>query len=131
MKKDRKTKRVKALKNEFKTIQHELVDLDKFRDTKPLEKFRRQLQGELSHLKERIKKLTITKKEKNRSRIEKLRKANKNRSSKNIRVWNYVKSIQRNYFPDKSIKEIRTSLKKHRQGLETDIKDVIWRNPSP
>ena len=131
MKKDRKTKRVKALKNEFKTIQHELVDLDKFRDTKSLKKFKRQLQGELSHLKEQIKKLTITKKEKNRSKIEKLRKANKNRSSKNIRVWNYVKSIQRNYFPDKSLKEIRTSLKKHRRGLETDIKDVIWRNPSP
>jgi len=131
MKKDLKTKRVKALKNEFKTIQHELVDLDKFRDTKPLKKFKRQLQGELSHLKEQIKKLTITKKEKNRSKIEKLRKANQNRSSKNKRAWNYIKSIQKNYFPDKSLKEIRSALKKHRQGLENDISDVVWRNPSP
>ena len=56
---------------------------------------------------------------------------NKNRSSKNKRVWNYVKSIQRNYYPNKSLKEIRSLLKKHRQGLETDIPDVAWRNPSP
>jgi len=75
---------------------------------------------------------TLTKEQ--REFIEKYKKrnkANRNRSVKNKRVWKYVKSIKENYFPDKSLKEIRTSLKNHRKGLETDIPDVAWKNPSP
>ena len=102
-----------------------------FRETSPLKKFQRQLRGELSVIKENIRKLTLTKQEKQQLRKHKQTQANRNRSSKNIRSWNFVKSIQRNYFPDKSLKEIRSSLKRHRQGLENDIPDVAWRNPSP
>ena len=72
-----------------------------------------------------------TKEEKTILRKHKQTQANKNRSSKNKRIWNYVKAIQANYYPNKSLKEIRSFLKKHRKGLETDISDVAWRNPSP
>ena len=82
-------------------------------------------------IKEIIRKLTLTKQDKEHQRKHRKSQANKNRSSKNKRVWNYVKSIQQNYFPDKSLKEIRSALKNHRRGLETDIPDVAWRNPSP
>ena len=124
-------KALKALRKDFETILKELLDLDRFRDTKALRKFRRQLQGELSNIKEQIKKLTESKEQREERRQKIIEKANLNRSSKNKRNWNYVKSIQQNYFPDKSLKEIRSALKRHKQGLETDIPDVAWRNPSP
>jgi len=131
VKKPQLSKRLKNLQEKLETIQNEILDLEKFRDTKQLQRFKRQLQGEQSHIKEQIKKLGLTSKQKTRQKLKQLKKANQNRSSKNKRSWNFVKSIQRNYFPDKSLKEIRSALKKHRQGLETDIPDVAWRNPSP
>ena len=124
-------KSLERLKKQFKKIQSELLELDKFRDTTFLRKFKRQLHSELSSIKEEVRKLTETKLDKEERRLEKVLIANKNRSSKNKRNWNYVKSIKENYFPDKPIKEIRSALKKHRQGLENDIPDVAWRNPSP
>ena len=125
------SKSIDKLQKELKAIQGELQDLERFRDTKTLRRFKRILHGDLSTTKEKIKKLTETQKERDKRRKQRLETANKNRSSKNKRVWNYVKSIKENYFPDKSLKEIRSSLKKHRHGLETDIPDVAWRNPSP
>jgi len=124
-------KKIDNLRKQLAIIISELEDLDKFRDTQSLKRFKRLLHGELSTVKEQIKKLTETRKDKEERHLELIEKANRNRSSKNKRVWNYVKSIKENYFPDKSLKEIRSSLKKHRHGLETDIPDVAWRNPSP
>ena len=124
-------KKLDRLRKQIEAIKFELQDLEKFRDTKALRKFRRQLQGELSNIKENVRKLTETREEKERRRKKLLDKANLNRSSKNKRVWNYVKSIQKNYRPDLSLKIIRSQLKRHRQGLETDVSDVAWRNPSP
>ena len=112
-------------------IQKELENLSGFRDTSPLRRFRRQLQGESSFLKSQIGILVKNKEEREFEKQQTLDTANRNRSSKNKRVWNYVKAIQRNYRPDLSLKEIRSQLKRHRQGLETDIPDVAWRNASP
>jgi len=125
------SKRIDRLKEQVETISSELQDLEKFRDTKALRRFRRLLEGERSNIKARIKILLETKEEKEQRHIELLDKANKNRSSKNKRVWNYVKSIQKNYRPDLTLKNIRSQLKSHRQGLKTEVSDVAWRNPSP
>lgn len=122
---------MKDFEKEIKKINSELKDLEKFRDTTFLKKFKRQLQGELSTIKEQLRKRKETKQDKVKRRLEKNKIANKNRSAKNKRVWKYVKSIQKNYYPDKSIKEIRSQLKKHKAGLENDVSDVAWRNPSP
>lgn len=119
------------LQKELNAISSEIQDLEKFRETNPLKRFKRQLQGELSHIKEKIKQLTETPTEKIERAVERVTLANQNRSEKNKRIWRYVKAIQKNYRPDLSLREIRTQLKKHRQGLETDIPDVAWRNPSP
>jgi len=124
-------KKLDSLRKQLQSIQDEISKLSEFRETQALKKFQRQLRGESSVIKETIKKLTLTTQDKEQLRKHRKSQANKNRSSKNKRVWNYVKSIQRNYYPNKPLKEIRTSLKKHRQGLETDIPDVAWRNPSP
>ncbi len=124
-------KKINKLQKELELIKSELQDLEKFRDTKALKRFRRLLEGERSNIKATIKILIETKEEKEQRHIELLDKANRNRSSKNKRVWNYVKSIKENYRPDLSLKDIRSQLKKHRQGLETDVSDVAWRNPSP
>jgi len=124
-------RKLDKLRKQLESIQAEIVKLSEFRESQALKKFQRQLKGELSVIKENIRKLTLTKQDKQRLRKHKQTQANRNRSSKNKRVWNYVKSIREKYFPDKSLKEIRSALKKHRQGLETDIPDVAWRNPSP
>ena len=121
---DKLTKQLDVIKNELENI----ID---FRDTSFLKKFQRQLEGEKSVIVAKIKKLTITKEEKQKLQIEKVETANKNRRIKNIRNWKFWKSIQKNYRPDLSLKNIRSQWKKHRQGLETDIPDVAWRNPSP
>jgi len=124
-------KKLNKLQKQLDAIKSELEDLERFRDTTSLRKFRRFLHGELSVVNEKIKKLTETQEEKGIRRKELLEKANRNRSSKNKRVWNYVKSIQGNYHPDLTLREIRSQLKRHRHGLETEVSDVAWRNPSP
>jgi len=124
-------KKLDKLQKQLEAIHSELSDLEKFRDTKALARFKRLLHGERSTVKEEIKKLTETRKDKEERHLELIERANRNRSSKNKRVWNYVKSIQKNYHPDLSLKEIRSQLKRHRQGLENEVSDVAWRNPSP
>ena len=124
-------KKIDRLRKELTSIKTEIENLGSFRDTSILRKFKRQLEGEKSNILSEIKKSTLTKTEKEKQRQKKRSIANRNRSAKNKRAWNYVKSIQRNYFPNKSLKEIRSALKKHRLGLENDIPDVAWRNPSP
>jgi len=55
--------------------------------------------------------------------------ANQNRSSKQKKYWRYVKLIRDN-FPDLTTNQIRSQLKKRRQGLDSTIPDAIWQNPS-
>jgi len=121
----------KTLEEKAFQIREELKNLEKFRDTAFLKKFKRQLHGELSVIKEKLQKLTQTKESAEKQRARQNIRANMNRSSKNKRSWNYVKAIQNNYYPNRSLKELRTSLKNHKKGLETDVSDVAWRNPSP
>lgn len=123
--------KIDKLQKQLKAIRSELQDLERFRDSNALKQFRRQLQGELSNVKEKIRQLTETQAQRIQRRKQLISLANQNRSEKNKRVWRYVKAIQKNYRPDLPLKEIRSQLKKHRQGLETDIPDVAWRNPSP
>ena len=54
---------------------------------------------------------------------------NKKRSSKLKRYWRYVKLIRDNY-PNLKTNQIRTQLKKRKQGQKTEIPDAIWQNPS-
>lgn len=124
-------RKIDRLRKELSSIKAEIENLVAFRETSALKKFKRQLEGEKSHILSEIKTVTLTKKQKEKQLQQKRTIANRNRSVKNKRVWNYVKSIQKNYHPDLTLKQIRSMLKKHRQGLETDIKDVVWRNPSP
>jgi len=119
------------LKKQLDAIKAEIEKLSVFRDTPFLREFRRQLEGEKSVILANISKFTRSKESIEKERLETLFQANRNRSSKNKRNWNYVKSLQENYRPDLSAKDIRSLLKKHREGLETDIPDVAWRNPSP
>ena len=124
-------RKIDRLRKELSSIKAEIENLVAFRETSALKKFKRQLEGEKSHILSEIKTVTLTKKQKEKQLQQKRTVANRNRSVKNKRVWNYVKSIQRNYRSDLSLKQIRSSLKKHRQGLQNDISDVAWRNPSP
>jgi len=57
--------------------------------------------------------------------------ANKKRSQKNRRAWNFIKSIHRNYNTGKTTRELRSTFSKFKRGLETDVSEVIWSNPSP
>jgi hypothetical protein len=122
---------LQKLQKELESVKTEIERLSGFRDTSFTRRFRRQLEGEKSVILANISKLTRSKESIEQERLERLSKANRNRSSKNKRFWNFIKDIQRNYYPDKSLKEIRSNYKRHRQGLDNDISDVAWKNPSP
>lgn len=55
---------------------------------------------------------------------------NKARSGKLKRYHNYIRQI-RNNFPNLSYNQIRSQLKKRKEGQDVSIPDVIWQNPSP
>ncbi|NMJ87104.1 MAG: hypothetical protein EX285_04615 [Thaumarchaeota archaeon] len=64
-------------------------------------------------------------------RVTRLSRANESRSGKTRRMWNYVKQIKKNYYPDKSFLWIRRELKKFKENRATEIAEEIWDNPSP
>lgn len=119
------------LRDQLKDIERELESLKLFRLTPQLKKFQRSLIGEQSFIKNKITELSKSKETKQVEKNVLRSLANKNRSAKMKRTWRYLKAIKKNYPFDLSTKELRTALKKHRQGLETDVPDVAWRNPSP
>ena len=123
--------RIQSLKDQLTNIERELDTLKNFRLIPALKRFKRQLEGEASVIRAKIVKLQETEEEREERHKQRLKIANKNRSSKNKRVWKYVKSIKENYHPELSLKEIRSQLKRHKQGLETEVSGVAWRNPSP
>jgi len=123
--------KIQKLQNALDKNQREISTLQSFRQTKHVKQFLRQLFGEQSFIQNQIKKLT-TDNESRQLQKDALRSvANKNRSEKMKRTWRYLRAIKENYPVEISVKQLRTALKKHRQGLETDIPDVAWRNPSP
>ena len=123
--------KIDNLREQLDIKESEIKRLADFQDTPFVRKFRRQLEGEKSVILEKISKLTRSRESVEQIRLVRLDKANRNRSSKMKRNWNYYKDIQKNYYPDKSLKEIRRLHKLHRQGLENDISDIAWRYPSP
>lgn len=123
--------KIDNLRKQLEAIKEEIEKISGFRDTPALRKFIRNLQGEASHLREQISHLTKTREEKETQRSERQLLANKNRSEKMKRTWRFIKAIQANYPTKLSLRELRSAFKKHKQGLETDIRDVAWRNPSP
>ena len=123
--------KIDDLKRQLDVIGKEIEELAVFRNTPAVRKFRRQLEGEKSVILAKIANLTETEEEVEKTRLERLTLSNKNRSEKMKRTWRYLKAIKENYPIDISLRELRTALKRHRQGLETDISDVAWKNPSP
>lgn len=89
----------------------------------PNNKLVRQLRKQIA---EKLKNLETTKIKQEKQKQE----PNKARSGKLRRYHNYIRQI-RNNFPDLSYNQIRTQLKKRKEGNEVDIPDVIWQNPSP
>lgn len=135
-KKSRPNRQQSSLKRRIKEIQDELAALQKFRPTKQRNLFIRQLVGEQSYLKRQLSSILTSfskrgRKETKRERLRRLTLANKQRSIKMKRSWDYFRAIQQNYYPEKSLREIRSLFKKHKEGLETDVSEIAWRNPSP
>ena len=119
------------LQKELADNQKEISSLQTFRQTKQAKQLLRQLFGEQSFIKRQIKQLESTQESKEKQREERIAKANLNRSEKMKRSWRYFDSILEKYPIDKSPKELRSSFSRFKRGLETDIAEVIWRNPSP
>ncbi|MCV0411260.1 hypothetical protein [Nitrosopumilus sp.] len=124
-------RKIDRLRSEIEVIKKEIEQLQVFRQTAQTKKFLRQLMGERMNIQNQIQKLLKSKNQKEEERQKKRSDANKNRSQKMRRSWNYFRSIQKNFDTGKSLREIRSEFSKLRRGLESDISDVIWRNPSP
>jgi|SRR5581483_10756619 len=107
------SKKLASLQQSLIDIERELKTLGKFRPTKQLELLQASEQRTQKEIQQRA------------------AKANKNRSEKMKRSWRYFKAIQENYYPERSLREIRSLFSQRRKGLETDVPDVAWRNPSP
>jgi len=68
-------KKLDKLQKQLEAIQFELEDLEKFHDTQSLRRFKRLLHGELSTVKEQIKKSTETRKDREVRHLELIEKA--------------------------------------------------------
>ena len=124
-------KKLQKLFKRLDTVKKEIELTKTFRQTKQTRAFLRGLFAENSYIVNQIKKLQSSSESKQKEKKQKRQKANLNRSTKMSRSWRFFKAIQENYLPDRSTKEIRSQFSKFKKGLETDISDVIWRNPSP
>lgn len=123
--------RKEKLERELKANKREISTLQTFRLTKPVKQLLRQLFGEQSHIRSQLRRLLQTQTENEKTRQERVENANKNRSQKMKRTFRYLNAILKNYPIDMTLKELRSAFSRHKKGLDTDISDIIWRNPSP
>ena len=122
-------KNVDQFRKELDEVEKEIGILSSFRKTPEQQKFLRQLQGRRSFLLRLIQQKESTSTKIERVNDAKRQKANINRSEKNKRNWRYAKAIAANYgIP---VQKVRSELKKRKKGFDSDISDVVWRNPSP
>lgn len=126
-----KSGKIARLRKEIEAIKKEIEALQSFRPTIQTKKFLRQLWGERITLQNQIRKLEASKESKEKEKQTRRSEANKNRSHKMRRTWNYFRSIHKNYPTQLSIKQLRSEFSKFKKGLETDVSEIIWRNPSP
>lgn len=124
-------KKIERFQKALESIKKEIELTQTFRQTKQTREFLRHLFAENSYFTNQIKKLHLSSESKQKEKKQRKQRANLNRSTKMSRSWRFFKAIQENYLPDKSTKEIRSHFSKFKKGLETDISEVIWRNPSP
>ncbi|NMJ86975.1 MAG: hypothetical protein EX285_03940 [Thaumarchaeota archaeon] len=111
-----------------KTKMEDLIKLLKqFPDTATVRRLRR----ELSAQGEAAKRIIRKKAKKESQKIKSLEQSQLNRSSKMKRYYRYLKSIQKNYFPDTPLKQLRTMYKRKKQGLDVDVSDIVFTDPSP
>jgi len=126
-----KSGKIARLRNEIETINKEIESLQSFRPTLQTKKFLRQLIGERMNIQNQIRKSELSEKSKQEEKQSRRTEANKNRSHKMKRTWNYFRAIVKNYPINLSIKQLRSQFSKFKKGLETDVSEIIWRNPSP
>src|SRR5688572_25343127 len=106
-----KKRRLESLGDNLNRIEGEIDFLKaNFRPSPEVNKFMRALQGERSYVIRQIHIGTQSQKEREEDRQERLAVANKNRSEKMKRTWRFVDAIQRNYYPKKSKKRLRSEL---------------------
>ena len=124
-------KKLQKLQNQWNAIKKEIESLKGFRQTKHTRQLLRQLFSENSRVTNAIRILQLSSESKQKEREQRKQRANQNRRAKMLRAWRYFKTIQEKYLPDKSVKYIRSQFSKFKRGLETDISEIIWSNPSP
>lgn len=129
--KNGKPRKLQKLQNQLDKIKKEIELLKTFRPTKQTGQLLRHLFAENSYIINSIRKLQLSSESRQKERLQRKQRAHLNRKTKMSRSWRFFKAIQENYLPDKSAKEIRSQFSKFKKGLETDISEVIWRNPSP
>lgn len=122
---------IDRLSEQRESIEREIEQLKTFRQTKQTRLLLRHLFAENSLILRKIRKLQQSTKSKQEEIQQRRQRANINRSHKMKRSWNYFRTIHQNYLPNMSVKEIRSQFSKFKRGLETDISEIIWRNPSP
>ncbi len=124
-------KKLDNLRKQIESVTKEIEALQGFRPTIQTKKFLRQLIGERMTIQNEIRKIDASNQSKEEEKQSRRTVANQKRSQKNKRAWNFIKAIAKNYDTGKTLQELRTAFSKFKKGLETDVSEVIWRNPSP
>ena len=57
--------------------------------------------------------------------------ANIARGSKLRRHHRFIRMIKDTYYPKMNYRKIQQELKKRKEGKKSEIKEVVWQNPSP
>tara|TARA_B100000446_G_scaffold176195_1_gene187644 strand:- start:631 stop:984 length:354 start_codon:yes stop_codon:yes gene_type:complete len=111
-----------------KTKIEDLIKLLKqFPNTSTVRRLRRELsaQGKVA---ERIVKL---KAKKAVDKEKAVKTANVMRAGKMKRYYRYLKAIQKNFFPDTPLRQLRTMYSRKKKWLDVEIDDAVWDDPSP
>tara|TARA_Y100000780_G_scaffold58624_1_gene50818 strand:- start:819 stop:983 length:165 start_codon:yes stop_codon:yes gene_type:complete len=53
------------------------------------------------------------------------------RAGKMKRYYRYLKAIQKNFFPDTPLRQLRTMYSRKKKWLDVEIDDAVWDDPSP
>ena len=111
-----------------KKILKQLSALKKFHSTATVRKLRQELNRKLAALDANTGRVRRAKMQV--SKAAKQKAANAARASKLRKYHNYLRQIPDSY-PNLTYRELRRQFSERKQGRQTKVPDVVWRNPSP
>ena len=117
-----------TLAEQRKKLLQQLQALKSFPNTKAVRKLREELNRKIAAIDAKAARGKQTKLP--FSKAAKQKAANEARAAKLRKYHNYLQQIRNNY-PNLTYADLRKQFRERKQGKQTKVPDVVWRNPSP